>query len=156
MWNFKAFQRYFFNIYKEIRRFHVGYMISFGRGMHSIIAIDLIFEKNLSFIIIHHPAQYHENRSITFWFYWKKKQNYRHTDTHTHADENNTSPKTKFLVEVTMTGSVFFSPVRQMSKTSQITTKRQLITPVQYHNFPRETLHQRPCWLNHHRGYTAK
>ena len=87
--------------YSEICRFYVDFNHSFGRGLRSINAIDIIFKRNLYFIIIHHPAKFHQNRSRTFWV---NRVLHRQTDTHTHrqihADENNTSPKTKFLGEV--------------------------------------------------------
>ena len=45
--------------YLEICRFYVDFNHSFGQGLRSINAINLIFERNLYFIIIHHPAKFH-------------------------------------------------------------------------------------------------
>ena len=42
------------------------FKISNGRGMRSIKQIQPIFEKKLYFIILHHPAKFHRNRSRTF------------------------------------------------------------------------------------------
>ena len=36
-----------------------------GRGLRSTGPIHLIFERKLSFIIIHHPAKFYQNRSRT-------------------------------------------------------------------------------------------
>ena len=62
--------------YLEICRFYVDFNHSFGQGLRSINAINLIFERNRDFIIIHRPAKFHENRLRTFWVN-------RRTDTHT-------------------------------------------------------------------------
>ena len=83
--------------YLEICRFYVDFNHSFGQGLRSINAINLIFERNRDFIIIHRPAKFHENRLRTFWV---NRVTDRHTHRQIHADENNTSPKTKFLGEV--------------------------------------------------------
>ena len=53
--------------YLEICRFYVDFNHSFVRGLRSINAIDLIFERNLYFIIIHLPTKFYQNRSRTFW-----------------------------------------------------------------------------------------
>ena len=83
--------------YLEICHFYVDFHYSFGRGLRSINAINLIFERNRAIIIIHHPAKFQENRSRTFWV---NRVIHTQTDRQIHADENNTSPKTKFLGEV--------------------------------------------------------
>ena len=83
--------------YLEICRFYVDFNHSFGQGLRSIDAINLIFERNRDFIIINRPAKFHENRLRTFWV---NRVTDRHTHRQIHADENNTSPKTKFLGEV--------------------------------------------------------
>ena len=92
--------------------------ISNGWGMRSTKAIHLIFERNLSLIIIHHPAKFHQNLSRTFWDNrYKESHTHTHTHTHTHrhihADENNTSPKTKFLGEVIIiyVDKLYFEPM---------------------------------------------
>ena len=51
--------------------------------------IHPIFERNLSFMIIHHPAKFHQNRSRTFWdnrATHTHRQKYTHTDRNTHTD----------------------------------------------------------------------
>ena len=53
--------------------------------------IHPIFERNLSFIIINHPAKFHQNRSTTFW---ENRGKRLHTHRHIHADKNNTCTKT--------------------------------------------------------------
>ena len=59
--------------------------ISNGWGMRSTKAIHLIFERNLSLIIIHHPAKFHQNLSRTFWDnrYKESQTHTQHTQTHT-------------------------------------------------------------------------
>ena len=80
--------------------------ISNGRGIHSTELIHLIIKSDLNFIILHHPAKFHQNRWRTFWDNRGKHSNtdtqthtqtHRHTDRHIHADENNTFQKQSFL-----------------------------------------------------------
>ena len=55
-----------------------------GRGMRSTKPIHPIFERNLSFIILNHPAKFHQNRSRTVWDNrYKNLQTDRHTHTQT-------------------------------------------------------------------------
>ena len=71
--------------------------------MHSTGPIDFIFERNLFFIIIHHPAKFHQNQSKTFLDYQLKElQAHTQTDRHIHANENNTCQKIKFFGQVKM------------------------------------------------------
>ena len=66
--------------YSEISWFYVDFNHSFGQGMLFYQPIDLIFERNRDFVIIHHPAKFHENRLRTFW---DNRVTDRHTDRHT-------------------------------------------------------------------------
>ena len=98
MWNFKAFVWELSEILCDIS--NNGYFnISNGRVMRSTKPILSIFKRNLSFIIIHHPAKFHQNRSRTFWDN-RYTHSHTHTQTHTHTDtytriENNTCTKNK-------------------------------------------------------------
>ena len=62
--------------------------------MRSTGPIHPIFERNLFIIIIHHPGNYHQNRTMNFRDINRKTR----TDTHRHndADENNTCQKKFF------------------------------------------------------------
>ena len=62
-----------------------------GEVCASIEAIHLIFRMRRDIIILHHPAKFNENRPITFG---------DNRCTQIHADENDNSPKAKFLAEV--------------------------------------------------------
>ena len=87
--------------YLELCRFCVSFDHSFGRGLRSIDAINLIFKRNRAIIIMHYLAKFQENRLRTFLVNrYTATQTDTLTDTQIHADENNTSPKTKFLGEV--------------------------------------------------------
>ena len=91
--------------------------VSNGRIMHSTVSIHSIFERNLSFIIINHPAKFHKNWSRTFW---DNRGKHSHTDRHNDADENNTCPKTKFLGQLKMLADNFrnfdANPINQQIK----------------------------------------
>ena len=60
----------------------VDFNHSFGQGMRSIEEIDLIFKRNLYFIIIHIPAKFHKNRLRTFWVK-SESDKQTHTDRYT-------------------------------------------------------------------------
>ena len=66
-----------------------------GEVCASIEAIHLIFQMRRDIIILHHPAKINENRPITLGDN-RCTQTYRPI----HNDENNNSPKAKFLAEV--------------------------------------------------------
>ena len=66
-----------------------------GEVCASIEAIHLVFQMRRDIIILHHPAKINENRPITLGDN-RCTQTYRPI----HNDENNNSPKAKFLAEV--------------------------------------------------------
>ena len=66
-----------------------------GEVCASIEAIHLVFQMRRDIIILHHPAKINENRPIILGDN-RCTQTYRPI----HNDENNNSPKAKFLAEV--------------------------------------------------------
>ena len=69
--------------------------------MRSTGLIYPIFERNLSFIIIHHPAKFHQNRSRTFW-----DKSYKHAQTHT---QTHTLTNTYVRMKKCLSGRIFYS-----------------------------------------------
>ena len=114
--------------YSEISWFYVDFNHSFGQGMLFYRPIDLIFERNRDFVIIHHPAKFHENRLRTFWDNRvTDTHTHRHTHRHIHADENNTSSKTKFLGEVKITKSFACYGCTERSKLQLFIDTKQIM-----------------------------
>ena len=77
--------------YIEISWFYVDFTHSFGRGISSTKAINLIFKRNRAIIIIHNPTKFHWNRSRTFW-----DNLTTHTDRHIHTHPD-TYTRTKII-----------------------------------------------------------